>query len=155
MSFVLGLLLALSGCGEREPAPQPVEEVDRAPVVEPASEPEPATAAATEPSEPPAARPALGQTPLTPSAADPTPAEDAGEEPAKGGDVEFQPPSNWCGTPGMWKRPTRPLEGLGWVVYVNDAGEEQRIPLSDLTPQKLRELRREGWRVGWRLRIGK
>ena len=137
VSFVLGVLLTLGGCGDGDTVPKTIEEGRGAPVEEPAAEP------TVEPKQPqPEPDPA-------PEAA-PAPAP----EPQKGGDEDFQPPPNWCGTPGMWKKPARPSSG-GFVVYVNDAGEELHIPLEALTPQKLRELRRYGWRVGWRIRIGK
>jgi hypothetical protein len=130
VSFVLGLLLALSGCGDGDTPQQSSQkrsQAARAPVVEPASEPEPTPAPAAEPSELPAPEPVPEDVP----------------GPAKGGDEEFQPPSNWCGTGRIPSRAG--LEGAYWL-YENEKGEKRYVPEGQVTGAMVKELKAAGWK---------
>ena len=132
--FVLCVLLLQMGCGEGDtpsaPEPQP-----------------PAEPAAEEPVEEP-------KPPAEPAPKEPEPSSPPAEAPAQppADHEDYVPPPNWCGTPGMGWKP-RPKGGFKaeWVL-VNDQGEIRRIPLSEITIEKLEELHKQGWKVRLRTR---
>ncbi|MDJ0520876.1 MAG: hypothetical protein QNJ90_02260 [Planctomycetota bacterium] len=127
VSFVLCALLLLTGCGEGDTPPAP-EPQDRAPE-KPVEQPKP---------------------PAEPTPVEPQPSSPPAEAPADHED--YIPPPNWCGTPGMMpgRRPTGGFDAK-WV-FLNDKGDVLRLPLSDVTLEKLEELRKKGWKVRLRTR---
>ncbi len=132
VTFVLSLVLVLGGCGEGETPPAPVEKGE-APLTEPVPQPAPEAAPAPEPK----------------------PEPEPAKEPQPGGDEEFEPPPNWCGTPGMWQRPGHETWKIsGTAVFVNADGVEVHVPLEDLTPQAIAKMREKGWHLKARIEPG-
>ena len=135
------LLLSLGGCGDDNPPTQPV--ADTPPAEAPTGDPVAAPTPEAQPAPP-------APTAVTPR---PTPADAPEEPPKKGGDEEFVPPQNWCGTPTVGRRPPPPLKPMQIVILSNKEGHRIQMPAKELTPKKLKELQAKGYEVVMRLSV--
>ena len=146
--WAVALCLALGGCGDEKPA---------APAGEEAVVPHADPAAAQAPEDTPTPAPTPDGTPIPEAGAatDADPGTDAGPAAEKGGDEEFQPPSDWCGTPTLPLSRGRVHPGtfvhVTVVLFKNKAGKVIRVDLDDLTPSKRKTLHEQGWREAGRL----
>ncbi len=131
--IALCLLVSLGGCGEGD---TPVAHPDAAEAARPAQP-------AAEPVAERTAEP--GPVPVVTPTAQPEPVPDP-IPPSGGSDDELMPPQNWCGTPGM--APHAPVErtGGGLVLLENAQGKKMWLSKAAATPEKLKELAKDGWR---------